>query len=70
MVTRRVFLGWSGFVGVGVLAHHKPGHDHGHGHGTTTTTTVAPTTTTLAPTTTTSGGGVYADVYIDLYEVA
>jgi len=45
MATRRAFLGWASFVGVGFLAvrpvaaHHKPGHHHGP----------APTTTTLAP---------------------
>jgi hypothetical protein len=54
MVSRRSFLGWGGFVGLGLLAHHKPGH-------TTGPTTTTSTTTTLPP------GGGYSDTYANLY---
>jgi len=56
-ISRRGFLGWAGLAGVGVLAHHRPGH--GGGPTPTTTTT---TTTTLPP-----DGGVYSDLYSDPY---
>lgn len=66
MPSRRGFLGWSGLVGLGVLAHHKPGHQPGP-----TTTTLPATTTTVAPTTTagptTTGPAGDADVYSDSY---
>lgn len=54
---RRGFLGWAGLVGVGILAHHKPGHGGG-GPPTTTTTT----TTTLPP-----SGSTYSDIYLAAY---
>jgi hypothetical protein len=55
MPSRRAVLGWFGFVGTGVLAHHRPGH----GPPTTTTTT----TTTVPPPT----GGVYSATYTSSY---
>lgn len=73
-MNRRGFLGWFGAAGLGLLAHHKPGHGHGRPPPTTTTTLPAPTTTTLAPTTTvgpttttTAPPPVGDDPYGDIY---
>jgi hypothetical protein len=55
MTSRRAFLGWSGLVGWGVLAHHRPGHRGGPPATTTTTTTLPPA----------GGCDVYSDVYSD-----
>lgn len=63
-MNRRQVLGFLGLAGLGLVAHHKPGH--GHGRPPTTTTTV-PTTTTTAPP---PGPGVYGEAYTDDYEVA
>ena len=50
---RRRFLSWlGGLAGVGVLAHHKPGHHHDP--TTTTATTLPATTTTTEPMPTTT----------------
>lgn len=71
MTSRRSFLGWTGLVGLGLLAHHKPGHGHGPKPPPTTTTTTTlpapPTTTTTLP-----GGGAdpYGDTFTERYEAA
>jgi hypothetical protein len=65
-VLRRSFLkltGWAA-AGIGVLAHHKPGHQGGP--PTTTTSTTSTTTTTTSTTLPPAGDGdLFHDAYAD-----